>query len=450
MENLEVDGEFWLVDDSERKVAGHLTYNRADGLNLSLIGSLHEPDNVIARARAMSTGPTISVPLEELYGMDRGPVRILGETTKGPITLEDCVRQGASFPFSGRSLRENYRGSLAVLGANFGKNEPLVFSGMELSVHNLEHWVRKPGISIEFDLHEDSGIIGQTRITNTPLEKIVTRASIGELELSFSYKLRGDHVVETVLEQSCAFGVRCAQLLPYADLLKMCSAIRDLVTIGLDAPSSITGLSFQRPKETLTPATVPGDSESVRLYGRFLGDDIQGNERVPRLADMLFTLDGIGGLDGVARWLEVAETYEIVIGSLVTYWYAPTLYTEHRFFSILTAAESLERIRLNQQNFNLKKGLKRLACDAGDTFETLVGDVDAWTSKVVRTRMNTVVHPGLRGKAEGSYLYFLSESIYFLVVLCLLRECNVPEDSLCKVQNLPRFLRLKRELKSLI
>ena len=83
----------------------------------------------------------------------------------------------------------------------------------------------------------------------------------------------------------------------------------------------------------------------------------------------------------------------------------------------------------------LKKELIDLAGKIEILFVPLVGDLATWAAEVVRTRNNYVVHPGRRGSGDGYRLYLLSESIYLLVVLSLLLECGVAEDSLKNVLN---------------
>ena len=126
MKDLDVVGEFWQADKPERRVSGRLTFDKARGIELNLIGSLHDPREVVSR----QTGPVISVPLEEMFDLNSGPKRILGETTRGPVTVDHCLRSSANFAFLGRSRPavESYVGSLVLLGTHFYADEPLEFN----------------------------------------------------------------------------------------------------------------------------------------------------------------------------------------------------------------------------------------------------------------------------------------------------------------------------------
>ena len=104
---------------------------------------------------------------------------------------------------------------------------------------------------------------------------------------------------------------------------------------------------------------------------------------------------------------------------------------------------------MEQEWYHITEGIRETAwyCKTVDSlFGPLVGDLKRWTQEVVRTRDNYVVHPGLRGNSDGYRLYLLSESIYVLVVIALLRECDVSDHSLKNIQNHEHFKWLAAEL----
>ena len=433
MQDLDVVGTFWLARKPGRKVAGRLTFNHADGLELNLIGSLHNPEEVLAQ----QTGPVINVSLDELYGLHSEPVRILGETTKGDVTLDNCLRKSGKFPLIGtpRLPQEVYHSDEAFLGAHFDEDEPLVFNGVTLSIQYLEHWIGLPSVSIELDYDDTSKEIEQVRITDTPREKIVAKTSLEELELSFESVLVGDHIVESAIRQKRTLELRFSESRTLENTLRVCTSLQDLVTIGIGAPVSIMGVSLMRAD---TGRTVDFVAQSIEAVS-------QERNKPPHPREMLFTFEGIGGLEGLAKWLEVADKYQLVIAALLSPQYRPPWYTEHRFFDAITAAETLVRIRQQEEHINRHK-LKQLVSEAGAEFETLVGDVDQWTDLVWDTRRDNLVHRGLR-EDKRPPLRLFAESLYFLVVLCLLRECGVSDDTLANIQKHKRFQFLAKELR---
>lgn len=97
----------------------------------------------------------------------------------------------------------------------------------------------------------------------------------------------------------------------------------------------------------------------------------------------------------------------------------------------------------------LKQRLLRLAGHAGATFEALVRDVDRWTDLVKDARNRSVHRTRQREATDGPSLHLLSESAYFLVALCLLRECGASDETLAKLQRHQRFIWLGGQVAAL-
>ena len=116
-----------------------------------------------------------------------------------------------------------------------------------------------------------------------------------------------------------------------------------------------------------------------------------------------------------------------------------------RRITLIRIRKKEKHVNLKKEKFTLKNGLQELAGEVDAVFAPLVGDLTAWAQEVVRTRSNFVVHPGLLGNRDGYRLYLLSESIYLLVVLTLLRDCSVAIDSLKNIQNHEHFKWLAAE-----
>ena len=431
MDNLDVAGTFWLAGKPERKVAGRLTFNDADGLELSLIGSLYDSEELLKQL----TGPVVGAPQD---GMRSESVRILSETTEGYVTLDHCLQKSGSFPLFGvpRPAQEVYRSETAFLGAHFDEDDPLVFTGVRTRIQFLEHWVGLPTVSIDLDYDEKSKGIQQVRVTNTPREKLVTQTSLGELELAFKYKIMGDHIVESTIRQSNDIQLRFLEPQPLKDTIGVCTTLQDLVTIGVDAPVSID-------RVTLMHADLEGP---IDFWAQPVGIGAKEGIKPPHPDEMPFTFEGIGGLQGIAKWLDVAQKYRLVISRLLSPLYRSPRYVEHRFFDAISAVETLARIRKQDQYIN-SHDIKKLGQDAGTAFKALVGSVGPWTDSVLRARKYNVVHPGLR-EGDSRPLYLLSESMYFLVVLSLLKECGVPDNALDRIQGHSRFRNVADGLRS--
>ena len=280
MEELDVEGLFWLATNPGDQVAGRLRFDSANGGELNLIGAYHEITQ---------------------WNHEFAPARIHGVAGKKLLTLDDCYLIQTSSQYPG-ILRERYRAPIVFAGAHFDENQSLEFSAVCLRLLYLEHWVGRSGTDINIIPSENSNGSEQIQITVTPLEKLTSCTDIGDLELSFINSFHPDPIVETTITQSCAFGFRFQEAQPLQETLKVCTALQNLLTIGVDSPSSIVSVSLSCADLThhaTTGGTVP---IQVSLYAQFRGSHTSAETKTIHPFEMLFTFDDIDGLDGVAKW----------------------------------------------------------------------------------------------------------------------------------------------------
>ena len=432
MDNLDIDGLFWLPSNPEDKVAGRLTFDAVNLAQLDLIGAFH------------------GLPSSESVGLAGTPdgdkkLRIHGVAGGNLITLDRCTRLQGSYVMP-RVRRQKYLAPLVFTGKHFGDDELLEFDSVSVHLRHLEHWVNRTGVELWVEPWQDPKEATTFGLTYTPLENLVATTSICDLELRFCGKLIKEYLVQNTIEQRCSFILRFPRPRPLRSVLQLCSALQDIVTIGAFTPSQITRLILGIPDSDADLVSVWEDQRQVQLYAGLSGSGLPDMEKSPIHLDMLFIFDDMGGLDGVAKWIEESDRLRIVLSALMNYWYVPEQTEESKFFNVIAAAEALARIRAQQQNVNFKRELKSLACNAGHSFKILVGDVDCWVNEIVQTRINNVGHRGLRGYADSIRLSMLSESVYLLVVLCLLRECEVSADASNRVQEHHRFRKLATQL----
>lgn len=423
MNGLDADGLFWLANKPDNKVAGHLKSDGRQGSELTLIGSFSDLD---------------------LLGSELSKsVRILGFVGNRQVTLDSCIQTKSTRSYPG-SASETYHVPIVLEGAQFEENKVLMFNGFKLQLWHLDHWIDLTGIERSYHRSNDETLT--PKFACYPPSTKTIRTDYGTLQLEFGYTEKPGHF-EFKITEFRNFVLRFNESQSLNQLLQFSSAIQDLLTIGVDGLSTIEDL-------TLFHADVKTKLNSgrvfhypIKLHLEYRGKDLTDDKKTIYNPQMLFSFDDIGGLDGIARWLETTEKFRPVIGALTAQWYRPRMYTENRFFNAVTAAETFQRIILQRQTVDLLEALYSLAEKAGKTFRGLVGDVDRWAKTVRDTRVLNVVHRGLNEDDEPE-LYLLSESLYFLVVLCLLQECGVPQDTLTKMQRHQRFRLLKEQIQA--
>ena len=423
MKDLDAEGLFWLADKPDEKVAGHLKTDGKQGAELALIGSFHDRDSAFVESPE--------------------PIRIQGLAGNKQLTLDACFLISRSVKIPGVD-QEIYRVPIVLDGAYFEMNEELSFNGFHLRLRHLEHWIGRTEITEEHDVSPAGN--RRVSISDTEPESIDTHTKHGKLSLYFGHSIQGGQFERKILEfQQFRFDFQKRQSLER--ILGFCGSLQDLVTMGIDAPTTIMEVCLFHPDIKTKLKSGKFFYYPIRLHMQYRGTDLPDAQMTIHNSYALFTFDDIGGLEGIARWLEYAEKFRPVIGALLAQWYIPQMYADSRFFNAITAAEAFERIWRNPKNLKLLPALQSLTAKAGDTFRILVGDVDHWAKKVTKTRHNNVVHRGFHEDEEPD-LYLLSESVYFLVALCLLQECGVPEATLSKMQRHQRFRSLKERIQA--
>ena len=424
MEDLDVEGLFWLEGAPDDKVAGRLKFEASNGAHLDLIGSLS------------------GLEWSDKLG---GPFRIHGVAANRLLTLDNCLQTGRTTAFPG-PLREQYQVSAVLSGAHFGESDFLRFSAVHVEMQHLQQWVNRTGRSVDITPSISPGTVDRFTVVYEPIAKVLHSVDNGELELSFPFSMTQEFA-ELTMSQSCSIGIRFSDLKSLRDVLAFCSQMQNLITICVDSPARISGVSLShsdlvRPRSDGAPIHEP-----IALYARLQGGDSTSDTDDILHSNMLLTFEDIDGLEGIGRWLVAANRFGPVIGLLVSQWYVPQAYVESRFLNVAIAAEALHRIRTREQESPLRQALTRICVDAGQIADLLVGDTKSWIDEIVKMRAVHVVHRGLSENVDLSRMYFLSESIYMLVVVSLLRECGVGAATLSNIRRHQRFQRLAEQVR---
>jgi hypothetical protein len=207
--------------------------------------------------------------------------------------------------------------------------------------------------------------------------------------------------------------------------------------------------------------------QAMKYYAGQLSERVR-LDRPQSAGHILFQFSDIGGLPTIARWVKIARKYQTVVGALLSIRYAAGLYAENRFNNVISAAESFHRLRFSNEvrpkaefrklcrelvaavpkehqgwlrdqiqyanEPRLRDRLREMVSYAGDGFAALGVEPELWVTVVTQSRNRLTHHDKKRAiKFESGDIYFLAESIFMLVMLCLLRECEVDGRMLANV-----------------
>ena len=444
-DTLDVAGWFWLPDNPDRKFTGHLTYTATDGGELTLYARVGEHEHLLEH--------------------DAGRYRVVGSNGQTYFTLESC------FPRNTEIFGAQQRLSVGVVikGAAFEPAEPLVFTEISFEVDNGLEWVETTAVhhDVPHDTTSEFGIRVQ------PISSDEVATAFGSVKLFYGWSSFGGQLAESGVRQNRRFYLTPSSPMELDDLLTKAAGIQNLITLAVGRPCLMHSVrlahaDLNREREGREP--VP---ERLELF--FQNRSGTPTFEKPRHAwELLFTYGDIGGIAGVGKWADVVERYQTVVDSLLSLQYGQRLYLENRLQNAVHAAEILHRLRFsnelrpkaefksfkrklvgyvprrwrtwlhNQLQYSneprLSARLRELVTFAGPVAEALVGDVDAWTAEVRDVRNGLVHYPGeRRGTAESTRMYYLTQSLYFVVALALLRECDVPDEVYAKVESNATF-----------
>lgn len=446
MDAFDVDGEWWLPEAPDEKVAGRLVVTEDGKAELTLIGALrslfHGGDSVT------TNGTTTATFTDE--GRERSGVypRILGIAGSKAFTLEDCFQVHRSTPFLGGLESERVLVSQVFRGAHFGDGEELAFTEISVWMDWLAYWVMRSGIeeSIEFSAPEgDPERHLSTTLAIKPLEAESCQGQDGgKVVLGQSYGIAGDSVRERRLTQDFHFGVERDALVPLTTLLEQVSGLQDLVSIGTGRTAAYTEVSLRHPDVSM-PAGKGGEPRylPIEMIARWNTVNDQPAKSL-HASDMWFTLPDLGGMSGVERWLAVAAANRSALGRVMATRYSKGMYASDRVFNCAAALEAYDRDKLGG-SVNFVDRIKRCAALAGEPFEGLVGDVDAWAAALKDAR-NDVAHHKARMSSASTEHLFLGSAAYWLFVLCLLRDSSAPTAVFERMVEHSEYRHLKRRL----
>jgi len=185
-EAFEAFGEWFLPEDQERKIAGHLNYT-SDGTELHLNESFQALRGIIGAGTQMQDYPVI-------YGITRE-----GEA----ITLLKAQRMGVSFNFGAGGLREpeRIRSSWLLVGAHVPPD--FLYDNMSFRVPGLQIWLSQKSIEHSFAKELETNNYSVTYvIRNMPTESIRLAAIDASIKFNFDWATKCDEFTSIELNVS--------------------------------------------------------------------------------------------------------------------------------------------------------------------------------------------------------------------------------------------------------
>ncbi|WP_214323065.1 HEPN domain-containing protein [Nonomuraea sediminis] len=423
---FEAQGEWWLPGREGRRVAGVLRFDPDAGSELRLIGTFRGMDEEGERTERRGAVVTITYSRDSLENAGTYP-RILGRAGGNSYTLEDCVRKSVRRSLTGGGGTETVNVNQIYRGANFGDSELPTANSVSVDLRYLTQWIGRPAIKESYTfLSESNPDLKAIDLKVVPLDDQTALLADGTLRLTHSIRVSGDRITGRSLAQKFYFRIDSTRVAGTQDLLERISDLQDLVSIATGRTAEIDGLRYWNSALANHERDDNAHPRPVEFFAKWNNRDTSKTPGSMRLQDIYFTFEQFGGVEGVARWLDQVERYRSALGRVVSSRYAPSMFTSDRLLSYAAALEFLDRV--NHTSGVFAQRMARCATLAGSPFLALIGgDVQRWIKAVKDHRNDIAHHGGTHVKQSNSAQFFLARSLYWVFVLCILREARAPE-----------------------
>ena len=404
MENEKEQGMFWLPNDPEERVAGVVTLNAEGGTVLTTYGQL---------------GP---------FGFEgREQVTIHGVLAGSYIKLVNCFATNQRMNFDSFPADETtWQCQFAFRGNDYRGDIPNRIKSVEAVIELLGDWV--PGFEgIKLNQASPSLSWPSSQPDQSASWNLGNVAVSQEIRPSWKNARHGVETATVTAHTSARVTLNQPQSWKTADHIVLC--LQALVSVAKGEAVHVERMSIV---EEGNP-----DARLDASYNRVLH---RGALQIPH--SELFTMDELGGAEGIARWLNVLHGQETLMTALLVDRYRQPAFITDRTSHLLAACEAYQRHRMadpGKKVSNLWTAvIDPMLNQAGRSFEEWIGDPKEWKDKVSDVRNNYGVGH-LQGYGSSSSVrpdfHLINEQLYLLVVSCLLSECAVSADVKNEVVN---------------
>lgn len=437
MENYKETGLFWLPADPEDRVVGELVFDVNDGVSL-----------------------TLNRPADETWPEDVG--LIVGTAGTKYVTLLDLYERShvpRSLPYSIKP--QVFHADRLLIGHAFDHQDDVKFTAAEVSYYGLAEWVNRSGVTQSMELSRDGdGAIVQLRYESPRTRS--ARFSDGIVSVRFCWE--GPHIGtdEWKLTHFPSVHLQYDDALDYEGILRHIAYIQGFITLCTD--------------RAVTPREVTFYNRDISV--RMLDGSARGQQPIEYRASPITSptfvakskpqypldlgYDAVGGIETIAAWIQTATEYAPAVNLMTSFRSEMNSFVENRFLNVAGATEAFHdlkhpgRTQVPEAEWNrlqermlaaipeehrewvseelpyinrpsLSKRLTLLGKEAKEITGNLSGNngvkIKRWAGIIAAVR-NELTHPRREHDAfPGGVLNWLTESVYQVLRVCLLKEC---------------------------
>lgn len=439
-EPIDIQGVWWLPESPDHKVAGWLRYDVQRGGELRLTGSLREPKWLENRRDGVVVQRVMSTPQQE----ERFYPRIHGQSGRKIFHLADSFQVHFEKHLCRESdAAEKIHVNWLIAGAWFSGEEQVEFHSALVRLQHLTDWVALTGLETDSFSQDASAPFATAHAKSLPAFEAPI-ADNCQVRLLQELSTEGDGRNDVVLRQNWVLSLTVTQGQRLEFFTDRVSDFQDLLTIATGKVANIESFHFTHddvPLRTLGGTPVGAAKERLRYYSRWTSRD----DHVDRLSPyaMLFTLDDLGGIDGVQRWMQFATSYRSELSRVMATRYNDQMFLEDRVTHCVAALESFDRTRRGDghQSSYLVQRLRQCVSLAGAEFLALLGGekVEDWTDRAKQHRHTLGHHLEAFRNDTGIVEQDLGDQLFWLATFCFLRESGAPPALFGKISDHASF-----------
>ena len=388
-------GLFWLPESPDRQVEGSVDPLDPRGLTLTIHGVL-SPSNYEHR-----------------------PNRIIGATAKGYVTLMEPVFGGRKQEFNRytESEEEIWRCRYAFQGeCSDVKNLDKGIKSAKIEIQSLRTWA-STGREMEHSGSLGHGSLSWSFDSSPPRGKWLLGEVAVEHFIEGPILRYGGSLYEAHIAVNSFFRVNFDQSQALASVQDTASSLQALLCVSKGEAVAINNLSV----------TLLSGASDINLKVHY--DPVLKAEGTATKSSELLTLQELGGIDGIGRWMDVLRNQTILKNALLADRYRPPIFVTDQTGHLLLACEAIERkISKNSQgHLNLKRILDPARDELGaEFFDWIGGDWDRWTTVISKVRNQQIAHlqnyPNSEGTGQG--VSEINRQLYTVLIVRLLRLCG--------------------------
>ena len=442
--HFEAQGQWWLPERENHKVSGTLKYDPISGASLHLIGALRDLFES-ARSATDNGETTLHITQGSLETSGIYP-RIHGVAGSKAFTLVDCFQSYSSGLMNGGGI-ERIHVSRFLRGAIFAPDEELAATDLSLRIKYLGHYIDRSGIEKRELLATEKGVAHSWLKGKDLATESVSLSNGDTVNLAHWVGMSGDGISEFKMTQEFRFQISSSALRSMDELIHVASDIQDLVSITTDRAAPFVQLSFSHPDlyREYDESRYP---ESIDYFARWHARE-EGQAAELHRHELFFSFSDFDGMAGLARWLEAAARHRDALGRVMATRYAKRMFVSDILLNVAASLEAFDRTATGFVSSTFRTRLNRCVVLAGEPLGSLVGsETGAWVDMVKAHRDDVAHHSGYFINDDSSTQFFLGQSLYWLFVLCMLREASAPDVVFRRVQNHQDFLYLAPKIQS--